>query len=118
MKDVTLPVVQTNFENQFLAEVFKIDNGVVSINYGFNSGGYEKFIYFVTADGGCLAIDTVLNEFSKVDFNDDNDPQWYIVGYDVNYEDEDLYDDHTNQKIESAWGDIEDDYQSVPEDFE
>lgn len=104
MKDVTLPVVQTNFENQFLAEVFKIDNGVVSINYGFNSGGYEKFIYFITADGAALAIDTVLNEFSKVDFNDEYDPQWYIIGYDVNYEDEDLFDGHTNQKIESAYG--------------
>lgn len=113
-----ISTTQKNFENTFLAEVFKITDGVVSINYGFNSGGYERFVYFVTADGGTLAINTVLNEFSKVDFNDEYDPQWYIVGYDVNYEDDDLYDDHTNEKIESAYGDIEDDYQSVPEDFE
>lgn len=100
---MTMPIVQTNFENQFLAELFKITDGVVSINYGFNSGGYESFVYFYTQDGGKLAIDTVLNEFTKVNFNDDNDPQWFIIGYDVNYEDPELYDDHTNELIPCAY---------------
>lgn len=98
-----LSITQKNFENEFLANALDIDMGVVSIKYGANSGGYEIFQYFVTADGGCLAIETVLNEFHKVDFNDADDPQWYIVGVDVNYENHELYDDHTNQLIPAAY---------------
>lgn len=98
-----LSITQKNFENEFLANAFNIDMGVVSIKWGANSGGYEKYQYFITADGGCLAIETVLNEFHVVDFNDENDPQWHIVGVDVNYENHDLYDDHTNQLIPAAY---------------
>lgn len=99
-----LSITQQNFENETLAQAFKIDDGVVSINYGFNSGGYEHYQYFITADGETLAIDTVLNEFHSVLFNDPNDEQWFIVGVDVNWEDPELYDAHTNEKIPSAYG--------------
>ncbi|AZU97972.1 hypothetical protein ENKO_554 [Klebsiella phage fENko-Kae01] len=97
--------VQANFENQFINEILRLDDGVARINYGFNSGGYESNVYFYTADGGTLAIDTVIVEIQKVNFNDENDPQWYIIGYDVNYEDQDLYDSHTGQQIIPAYGD-------------
>lgn len=95
--------VQANFENQFINELLYIDNGIARINYGFNSGGYESNVFFYTADGGTLAIDTVIDEIQKVNFNNENDPHWYIIGYDVNYEDNHLTDSHTGQKIEPAY---------------
>ena len=107
---------QNNFENEFIAGAIRLTDGNPSINWGYNSGGYEKYQYFITADSGCLAIDTVINEYHKVNFNDPDDRQWYIVGVQVNYEDNDLYDDHTGEQIKPAYYD--DDYQSGHEDFE
>ena len=104
-----------NLENEFIANAVSIDiNGTVSIKYGYNSGGYESYQYFITKDGGTLAIQTVIDEIDNVDFNDEFDPQWYIVGVEVNYHCDDLYDSHTNKLIEPAYGD---DYQSTPDDF-
>ena len=102
---VELSNAQNNFENEFIAGAIKCNDGIPCINYGFNSGGYERYQYFVTADGGCLSIGTIINEFHKVNFNDPNDPQWYIVGIDVNYENYDLIDDHTGEHIEAAYED-------------
>ncbi|MCK0441185.1 hypothetical protein MUG78_17440 [Gordonia alkaliphila] len=80
-------------------------DGRVRIEYGFNSGGYESNVYFVTKDGGCLHIDTVIAEIDEVDFTDPDDSQWFIIGSDVNYEDGELYDAHTNALIPAAYGD-------------
>lgn len=104
-----LPNVQANFENEFIAGALKLENGFANINYGFNSGGYETYQYFVTADGGCLSINTVIVNIQKVNFNDPDDSQWYIVGVDVNYEDHELRDDHTGELIEAAYEKDEDD---------
>ncbi len=79
------------------------DDGNVRVEYGYNSGGYENYVYFVTADGGVLAIDTVIDEINKTVFSDKSDPQWFIVGYGVNYEDAYLRDDHTGELIECAY---------------
>ncbi len=93
-----------NLENEFIANAISIDvNGTVSINHGYNSGGYASHQYFVTKDGGTLAIQTVIDEIDNVDFNDEFDPQWYIVGVAVNYEDNDLYDSHTDKLIPSVY---------------
>lgn len=100
--------VQANFENEFIAQALTLENGFANINYGFNSGGYEKYQYFVTADGGVLGINTVIVNIQKVNFNDPDDRQWYIVGVDVNYEDDTLTDDHTGEYLESAYGSPED----------
>lgn len=79
------------------------DNDDVVIDYGFNSGGYENSVYFVTADGEVLGIDTVISEISSVDFTDAADPQWFIVGYGVNYEDGALVDSHTGNLIPAVY---------------
>lgn len=93
-----------NLENEFIANAISIDvNGTVSINHGYNSGGYASHQYFITKDGGTLAIQTVIDEIDNVDFNDEFDPQWYIVGVEVNYEDNHLYDSHTDKLIESVY---------------
>lgn len=86
-----------------IGEMLHRDGAAVKISYGFNSGGYENFVYFVTADGGTLAIDTVIAEIDKVDFTDPSDKQWHIVGYEVNYENPDLLDDHTGKSIPAAY---------------
>lgn len=93
-----------NLENEFIANAISIDiNGTVSINHGYNSGGYASHQYFITKDGGTLAIQTVIDEIDNVDFNDEFDPQWYIVGVEVNYENNDLYDSHTGKLIVSVY---------------
>lgn len=96
--------VQANFENEFISQAIRLEDGVAYINYGFNSGGYERYQYFVTADGGVLGINTVMLNIQSINFNDPDDSQWYIVGIDVNYEDDTLTDDHTGEYLESAYG--------------
>ncbi|EOR9074070.1 hypothetical protein FOI42_RS03050 [Escherichia coli] len=113
---MTISIAQSNFENEIIAQALRLNDGRAEINYGFNSGGCENYQYFVTADGGVLGINTVIVNIQKINFNDPDDSQFYIVGVDVNYEDDSLTDDCTGEKLESAYG--EDDYQSGPEDFE
>ena len=104
---MTISNVQANFENEIIAQALRLDDGVAHINYGFNSGGYEAYQYFVTEDGGVLGINTVMANIQSINFNDPDDRQFYIVGVDVNYEDDMLTDDHTGEYLESAYGDPE-----------
>ncbi len=59
------------------------------------SGGYR--LYYVTADGGFLCAECA-NE-NKDLTEDPDDPQWFIVGCDVNYEDPDLICDHCGKEL-------------------
>jgi hypothetical protein len=68
-------------------------------------GGYP--LYFVTADGAALSFDTVRREFLLVVDairRRDNTGGWRVIGSDVNWEDDDLTDAHTGERIESAYG--------------
>lgn len=96
-------MIEKNILNTELAKYLKFENGKARINFGYNSGGYESYLYFITKDGGVLGIGTVLEEIESVDFNDEDDSQWFIVGSAVNYEDYDLYDSHTNKLIPAAY---------------
>ncbi|KXO93006.1 Uncharacterised protein (plasmid) [Tsukamurella tyrosinosolvens] len=98
-----MSIRSTNLAHSKIAELLEECGGAVEIIYGFNSGGYESNVYFITADGGALGIDTVIAEIDQVDFTDEADRQWFIVGYQVNYEDHDLIDDHTGAKIPAAY---------------
>lgn len=70
-------------------------------------GGYP--LYFITSDGAALSFDAVRSEYRQVinairhRLNDG----WCVVAVEINYEDSDLYCDHTGQRIESAYGDDE-----------
>ena len=70
-------------------------------------GGYP--LYFITSDGAALSFDAVRSEYRQVinavrhRLNDG----WRVVAVEINYEDSDLYCDHTGQRIESAYGDDE-----------
>lgn len=67
-------------------------------------GGYPK--YFVTCDGVALSFDAVRAEWRNIvwsHLHGCNDG-WLLAGVDINYEDANLYCDHTNERIESAYG--------------
>ena len=69
-------------------------------------GGYP--LYFITADGAALSFEAVRAEWRNIvqaHLWNDSRSGWAIAGVDVNWEDTELYCDHTNAKIESAYGD-------------
>ncbi len=73
-------------------------------------GGYP--IYFITADGGALAFQTVKDEIDTIREaidDDDTNGGWRVNYADINWEDDELYDDHTGDLIESAYGGDDDD---------
>jgi ribosomal protein L37AE/L43A len=67
-------------------------------------GGYP--IFYQMKDGGALCPECANDASNPVD-EDPDDAQWVIVSAEINYEDEDLYCDHCNRKIESAYGEVE-----------
>lgn len=68
-------------------------------------GGYP--LYFITADCGVLSWQAAIDEQALIRdaIIGGYDDQWRIVAMQINYEDSDLYCDHTGDKIESAYGD-------------
>ena len=67
-------------------------------------GGYP--IYFVTSDGAVLSFAAVRAEWRNVvDAHLRNNTQcgWHIAAADINWEDSDLFCDHTGERIESAY---------------
>jgi hypothetical protein len=76
-------------------------------------GGYP--IFFVTADGGALSFATVWEERKIIAraIADGDDAQWRVVASDVNWEDAELFDDHSGNRIESAYA--EDDAEGKPD---
>ena len=63
-------------------------------------GGYPLF--YTTEDGGILCP-KCCNENNEL-LNDEFDKQWFVIGYEVNWEDDNIYCDHCYEKIESAYG--------------
>jgi hypothetical protein len=71
-------------------------------------GGYPKF--YITADGGTLLPVTVRAQWREIvssHLNNRRDSGWHVVAVEINWEDGDLTDDHTNERIPSAYGDDE-----------
>jgi hypothetical protein len=69
-------------------------------------GGYPR--YFVCGDGEALSF-AAAKEYQEmiveaINWNDRHS-SWLVVGCDINWEDNDLYCAHTNEKIQSAYGD-------------
>jgi len=68
-------------------------------------GGYP--FYFITRDGGTLSYNTVKQEFKSILDSvrrNDNDG-WLVIAMEINLEDCELIDDHTYERIESAYCD-------------
>jgi len=87
--------------NKIIEQAFELKDDKLVLKYGFNSGGYEKHQYFLTADGGILSIEAVQENWKLC--NDPDDPQWYVIHPEVNYEHDDLVCDHTGEKIEPVY---------------
>lgn len=71
-------------------------------------GGYP--LYFVTSDGAALSFEAVRAEWRNVvDAHLRNNTRggWHLAAVDVNYEDNELYCDHTSKRIESAYAEPE-----------
>jgi hypothetical protein len=71
-------------------------------------GGYPKF--FTACDGEALSFEAVRENFREVvraHLQRDENSDWLLCGYDVNWEDPELYCAHTNQRIESAYAEPE-----------
>lgn len=66
-------------------------------------GGYP--CYFVTQDGAALSFDAVRLEWRQIvqDYLWGRNTGWMIAGIAINFEDPELYCDHTNKRIESAY---------------
>lgn len=63
-------------------------------------------LYFVTTDGAALSFDAVRENFYQVCYSHMHgiNDGWRIAACDINFEDTELYCDHTNEKIPSAYG--------------
>ncbi len=63
-------------------------------------------MYYVVADNGILCPECA-NEPESQDTDADcpDDDQWRIVAYGVNWEDDSMYCDNCNERIEPAYGD-------------
>ncbi len=64
-------------------------------------------LYWVTSDGGVLSYEACRAEVWRIarairDWDWDSGG-WRVTGYDVNWEDPELYCDHTNKRIESTY---------------
>jgi len=68
-------------------------------------GGYP--LYFMTNDGAVLSFKAAREQRRNIleAIRDRDNSGWRIVAVDVNWEDNELYCDHTNERIESAYGD-------------
>lgn len=69
-------------------------------------GGYPK--YFITEDGGVLSFDSAKeNKDEIIDAMKEgrDNKQWRVVAVEINWEDPDLYCDHSGEKIECAYCD-------------
>ena len=67
-------------------------------------GGYP--CYFITSDGAALSFDAARKERRNIleSIATRSNDGWRVVGLDINWEDTELYCDHTNNKIQSAYG--------------
>ena len=67
-------------------------------------GGYPR--YFVTSDGAALSFDSARENRRLIleSLRDNCNDGWQIAACDINWEDPDLYCDHSGKPIPSAYG--------------
>lgn len=68
-------------------------------------GAYQ--MYFITSDGAALSFDSATKHASQViwDIQNGCDGGWRVIGADINYENNDLYCEHSGQKIPPSYAD-------------
>ncbi len=70
-------------------------------------GGYPMF--FITNDGAALSFESVRKEFRNVidSIKNQRSDGWRVCAVEINYEDANLYCDHSGKRIESAYAEDE-----------
>ena len=63
-------------------------------------------VFFITSDGGALSFDAAKDNANLIKDSIENhhNDGWRVIAVAVNYENPELYCDHTSQRIESAYG--------------
>jgi len=66
-------------------------------------------IFWVTADGSVLSYEACRENVWQIAraIRDNDNAQWRVTAYDANWENPELYCDHTNERIESAYAEPE-----------
>jgi hypothetical protein len=72
-------------------------------------GGYPLF--FITSDGAALSFDSVKQNLVSVSdsIKNHHNDGWRVVACEVNWEDNELYCDHSGKRIDCAYGDNDSD---------
>jgi len=62
-------------------------------------------VFFITSDGAALSFDAAKDnaDLVKDSIENHHNDGWRVIAVAVNYENPDLYCDHTSQRIESAY---------------
>ena len=102
----------------------KIEN-VRDFGKALRNGPYTSVgsypVFFLTSDGGTLSFATAWEERSRIveSIKEKLNDGWRVVAADVNWESE-LYDDHSGNRIESAYAedDLEGEVDPIPESYQ
>lgn len=79
----------------------------------FRQGKYSSHgcypMFFITSAGGALSHDAVRENYMQIAraVRSGTNDGWRVVAHDVNWEDSELYCDHTGERIESAYNEPE-----------
>lgn len=106
LSETRLTLVRENYDkpHRIIETVSDVKSALRYGNYS-DVGGYPLF--FITSDGSALSFESARDNFYQVCYSikhDINDG-WKITGVDINYEDNDLYCEHSGEKIDCAYGD-------------
>tara|TARA_R110002073_G_scaffold123143_6_gene266565 strand:- start:2516 stop:2866 length:351 start_codon:yes stop_codon:yes gene_type:complete len=96
-------IIRTNYDrgHQLIESVADLKS---ALRHGrFAWPGYPLF--FITSDGAALSFKSAREEFYQICYSirTGMNDGWRVVAVDVNYEDSDLFCDHSGEKIESAY---------------
>lgn len=66
-------------------------------------GGYP--CYFITSDGSALSFEAARKERRNIldSIANNHNDGWRVIGLDINWENDNLYCDHTGKRIQSAY---------------
>ena len=82
---------------------YTVDQLIDDMQSKYANGQYPK--YWVCKDGGILSHEAVIQNFWQIldQFYELTNPQWNVIGCEINYEDKTLVCSHTGKPIESAY---------------
>lgn len=88
----------------YINNVKELKNAIRQGPYAW-PGGYP--VYYITSDGTAISYDAVKAEYRLIlqSVKDKSSDGWRVVAAEINYEDAELYCDHTGNRIPAAYED-------------